>query len=174
MKGLDYIERLRNYLDYLEEHLNNVQKAWQEVQKKCADKHFIYDDFVFWTIDSQVNNHDLSKFSKEEFTQYCQHFYPLKNEKINPDDFENAWKHHYQINHHHWETSEINPYSDTDIVWIINLVHMVIDWLAMSYKFGDTPRQYYEKHKDEIILSEPAIKFIYEIFECLEKRSVII
>lgn len=35
MKGQDYIDKSRQYLDYLEEHLNNVQFAFTEVSDAC-------------------------------------------------------------------------------------------------------------------------------------------
>jgi hypothetical protein len=45
---------------------------------------------------------------------------------------------------------------------------MVIDWLAMSYEFGDTPRSYYEKNREKIELPEWAVKYITELFTDLE------
>lgn len=84
MKALEYIEQTRSYLDYLEEHILNVQKAWKLLQEKCC-------------------------------------------------------------------------------------VHMVIDWLAMSFKFGDSPREYYERNKDRIKIPKWSIDLIYEIFRRLEK-----
>ena len=54
--------------------------------------------------------------------------------------------------------------------WEIDCVHMICDWMAMGYKFGDTARQYYESHKDKINLPEIAIPFIYEIFDRIESR----
>ena len=43
----EIIQKTREYLDYLEEHYNNVQKAWKIIQDKCKDMPFIYDDFQF-------------------------------------------------------------------------------------------------------------------------------
>jgi hypothetical protein len=45
---------------------------------------------------------------------------------------------------------------------------MVIDWTAMGYVFNDTPRQFYEKNKSNIKLSEKQKKFMHEIFDRLE------
>ena len=44
---------------------------------------------------------------------------------------------------------------------------MVLDWMAMGYKFGDTAQEYYEKNKDKIALPNIAIPFMYETFERL-------
>lgn len=48
--------------------------------------------------------------------------------------------------------------------WIIHCVHMILDWMAMGMKFGDTAQQYYESNKSRIHLPEYAEEFMYEIF----------
>lgn len=179
MIALDKIQKTREYLNYLERHILNVEKAWKEVQKKCLDMKFVWDDFSFFWLDDEVKNHDISKITKEEFIAYRESFYPTdledKQQKENElhknnvkKSFDKAWKHHYRNNMHHWEGwtnhAFYHPYAPT-----IHCAHMVIDWLAMSYEFGDTPREYYEKNKEKIRLPEWAVEFIYEIFERLEK-----
>ena len=67
MKILEEIKRTREYLDYIEEHILNVEKAWEEVRTKCKDMRFIWDDFYFWNIDAAVKTHDLSNLSENEF-----------------------------------------------------------------------------------------------------------
>ena len=125
-------------------------------------------------IDMKVKCHDLTKLSEYEFSQYRRKFYPTKLEKqsvlrdVIDHQFQDAWKHHYTYNDHHWENwtqkLDYDPYEKG-----IDCAHMVIDWLAMSYEFGDTPRGYYEKNKDKIKLPDWAVSFIYEIFDRLEK-----
>lgn len=167
MKALEYIGRTREYLNYLEEHITNVQRAFEEVKGKCKDLRVIYDDYCYWELESAVDHHDLSKISKEEFVQYREKFFPVEGET--GSDFNSAWENHKKENAHHWENwtqrDMFNPYE-----WEVNCTHMVIDWLAMGYKFNDTPRAYFEKNKDRIVLPEHAIRFIYEIFERLETR----
>ena len=48
---------------------------------------------------------------------------------------------------------------------------MVVDWLAMSYEFGDTPRSYYKKNKSRIKLPNWAVEYINELFDMLEGKS---
>jgi hypothetical protein len=151
------IDKTRDYLDYIEEHYNNVQTAWKIVQEKCNDMKFIYDDYIWHNLDSDIQEHDLSKLSEDEFIQYRKCFYSLKGEVVG--DLTAAWSHHLEHNHHHWET--VNECDPLDI----NCVHMVIDWMAMGIKFGDTAQDYYENNVDKIKLSDINIKFIYEIFE---------
>jgi hypothetical protein len=80
---IEKINKFREYLDYIEEHYNNVQKAWKLINEKCQNKNFrfISDDFVWHTIDSEVKQHDMSKLSEQEFTQYRQFFFPSKEEE---------------------------------------------------------------------------------------------
>lgn len=162
MNTLDVIKKTREYLDYIEDHVLNVQKAWSELQDKCKDMRFISDDYVWALIDDYVKQHDLSKLSEHEFIQYRKSFYPLEHES--KFDMSEAWEHHKENNPHHWENwtkkSGWIPFE-----WEVHCVHMVIDWMAMGYKFGDTAQSYYESNKDKIELPDYAVKFIYEIFE---------
>ena len=169
MVVLGYIQKTRDYLDYLERHILNVKRAWEEIQEKCKDMDFIWDDWKWACINEEVINHDTSKMSQYEFTQYRANFYPTESEKKNQDvkkDFAIAWEHHKEHNIHHWEnwTQE----KDNTVRYFC-LVGMVVDWLAMSYEFGDTPRKYYERSKNRITgMTEIEIEILNEIFDKLE------
>ena len=173
---LDKIQKFREYLDYVERHYSNVQKAWKLIDDKCANKGFKWhwDDFLWHHIDQRVKQHDLSKLSSEEFTQYRQFFYPTKDEVKDKDLFKSAWKHHKENNDHHWQNwtneNSTNPYFE-----IVCLVENIIDWVAMGFEFNDTAKSYYEKNKEEIKLPEWAIKEMYLIFDCIypvEKKAL--
>lgn len=166
MVALDYIKNTRAYLDYLEEHINNVQKAWLLIQDKCKHMHFVYDDQMFFWIDDEVMRHDISKFSKEEFVPYRQRFHKVDGESVPLYSFDDAWEHHKVFNDHHWETWTTKEYK-IPYEWKVHCVHMVIDWVAMSFKFGGTAKEYYEKNKENIILPDYAEIFLYEIFDNL-------
>ena len=161
---LAVINKTRRYLDYVEGHYKNVQRAWGDVQEKCGGMRFVSDDFVWGLLDAEIKCHDLSKMSVEEFVPFRRNFYPTEFEsrhKVAPD---NALAHHQDHNPHHWQNwtnmGEWAPYDRE-----INCVHMVIDWIAMSYKFGGTARKYYEANKHEIHLPNWAVVFINEIFD---------
>lgn len=165
MKILAEIKKTREYLDYIEEHVLNVRKAWEELKEKCKDMRFMWDDFYYFFINDEIENHDLSKMSEQEFVQYRKAFYPTDAEKeIGKYDMSSAWDHHKKKNLHHWENwTTIKPRFDAD--WEVHCVHMLCDWMAMGYKFGDTAQQYYEANKDKIQIPDYAVNFIYEIFE---------
>jgi hypothetical protein len=167
MKTLDLIKKTREYLDYIEEHVLNVHKAWDELKEKCKDMRFMFDDFHYFTVQDAIENHDYTKLSQEEFVPYRQYFFTLKDECKNKESFEKAWEHHKNNNPHHWEewTKNIGKTGYPN-EWEFHCVHMVCDWMAMGYKFGDTAQSYYEKNKDKIEITDKyAIEFIYEIFK---------
>lgn len=170
MQAIPLIQKTREYLDYVERHIRNVEKAWAEIQEKCKDLPVIYDDCRFHALNAEVEAHDVSKLGPEEFVQYRRAFYRTEEELIADGgvrhDLGGAWGHHKISNPHHWEnwTKRGNggPYESE-----IHCTHMVIDWHAMSMEFGDTAREYYEKNKDKIDLPGWAVGYINQIFDRL-------
>ena len=156
--GHEYIRQTRAYCDYLEEHFNNIAKAFEEVTKACKQSLYLADDYNYHTLHQAVRYHDISKFSAEEFTQYRNKFFPLIDDQSYVTDFEQAWIHHYTNNTHHWESAT----TETDVT------HMVIDWTAMSYKFGGTAQSYYEANQHKIKLNPNLTEFMYTIFNYLK------
>lgn len=161
MDGQDYIDATRKYLDYLEDHLNNVAKAFNELSEACDGKeeYWVGDDYAWWSLKAEVEAHDLSKFSKEEFVQYRDNFFPVNDSDKENSAFDLAWDHHKQHNHHHHETC-VN-YND--------IVHMVIDWMAMGYKFGSNPREFYEKTKPAMNFNQHQYDYVERLLSHLEQ-----
>ena len=162
MEGIRYIEKIREYCCYIERHLRNVEASWVTLQRKCKDMRFIYDDYVFVSIDEEVKAHDLSKFSVEEFIPYQRKFYPVGE----PEELGLAWVHHQECNPHHWQHWTAKEYGNPYAAEV-HCVCMVIDWMAMGLEFGDTAEEYYEREKEKIDLPDWAVTFIGEIFERL-------
>ena len=120
--------------------------------------------FSYNWIGGEIEGHDLSKLSEHEFVQYRKAFYPTETE--DKFDMTEAWNHHKKNNPHHWEHwTQKGFYHPNE--WEVHCVHMVVDWTAMGYQFGDTAQEYYEANKDKIKLPSYAVDFIYEIFERL-------
>ena len=173
MQALETIAKTREYLDYVERHINNVARAWEEVMAAMERGSYpiSYDDFRYNGLREEVARHDMSKLSADEFVQYRRCFYPTaaEKEKDPRPPLGDAWEHHKKENAHHWENwtaADKKVSSPYDLE--IHCTHMVIDWLAMSYEFGDTPRSYYEKNREKIELPEWAVKYITELFTDLE------
>ena len=86
------------YNEYLSEHLANVRKAYFWLKD-----HAIIDlkEFESYFL-KQLNIHDLSKYSQEEYYAYDNYFYGAETEKVKKD-FDYAWLHHIHQNPHHWQ-----------------------------------------------------------------------
>ena len=153
MNGAKHIEAIRCYLDYMEEHLFNIRQAFEDVSDACYGMAWVGNDFTWWSFREEVINHDVSKFSEYEFIQYVNAFFPVEGAEKKP--LGDAWKHHKAHNHHHWESAEHH----------MDIVHMVIDWTAMSYKFGGTAESYYEANKHKMNISEDNEQFMFDIFK---------
>ena len=166
----DKINKTRDYLDYIEKHYHNVQKAWRLVQNTCSDMKFISDDNIFNKLDKQIKNHDMSKLSHNEFVQYRMKFYPTKDENNCPTDelladilFKDAWNNHKKDNPHHWQNWTSIQIVTEPYELQIHCVHMVVDWIAMSLEFGGTALEYYEDNISDIDIPEWADKLVREI-----------
>lgn len=164
LKGLFFIEKYREYLDYLEDHLHNIYKSFYEIKHKCKDLDIIKNKKYLKLLEEKIYNHDLSKFSQDEFVLYIK-FFTLK--EISAKELEPAWKNHLKNNDHHWEN--IVNYNVNSLDWKIAIIHMIIDWNAMGYLYGDNAKIYYENNKDKIHLTKDAVSYMYFIFELLYK-----
>lgn len=164
------------YKDYIKEHINNVKKAWNKMKESDNILEVISDflddnnnlDLFIVQVNANINNHDNSKYSKEEFDAYRKHFFPISDEEkeLSKEEFETAWRHHYTHNLHHYDWWYEN--NKLDNMPIMYVVEMICDWEAMSYKFGTNTKEWYYKNIDtEIHLGEKQRRLTERILELL-------
>lgn len=183
------LSKTREYLDYIERHYNNVQKAFKEFTRRTCHKRFCekYNDFSFetklydgWQYEGlriMIEEHDLSKLSKEEFIQYRDNFYPISEEvkQQNKNDFDMAWEHHKEENKHHWQ-SRVNLPHNNSCSGFYNTylaIENAMDWIAMAYEFNETPlNKYYLNNKDKMQLSEHDKYIIETIYEIMMDKDL--
>lgn len=161
-------------MEYIKEHVQNVQKAYKEygaLLSSCLEL-----DPEDLTLEILIANHDKSKFSSEEFESYRKRFFPMEGEKTDPESFNAAWLHHIHSNPHHPEHWVLQNYNkETHSFYAIPiempkvyLAEMLCDWIAMGYKFGDMPYQYYAKNSGKYQLhkntEELLIRCINELY----------
>lgn len=156
------IKRIQ-YKKYIEEHRTYIKKAFIELTDCLGLSEYLMDDEIYYKLQNRIQNHDMSKYSEEEFEPYRKQYYPInaQEKENNKDAFQKAWIHHLECNDHHWQHRQNNKTFDKENM--IAILENVCDWLAMGYKFHDRPYQYYEKHKDEIHLPEEDKKFLEKI-----------
>jgi len=129
--------------------------------------------------------HDWSKFSLTEFIPYANWFqsklgsryvetpFPHGNNDIHQEykaNFDKAWVHHYENNKHHWKFFSKLGNSRYEMP-LIYIIEMIIDWSAMSRKFGDSPLKFFNLNKNKIqITKETKETLLYYLTEWDKKR----
>ena len=148
-------QKEKEYKKYVDEHISNVNKAWDMMKKNssCMDYIHSLDKSIFITsmVDSLVSSHDMSKYGLDEWEPYRRNFYPVNDEEKNDNiaSFEQAWEHHYMNNLHHWDYwCKTNSVDKMPLEFVIE---MCCDWIAMSIKFGGTAYDWYTKQSDIVL-----------------------
>ena len=164
MKAFEYIKTSREYIDYLDLHIRKVHLAYNVILAMLDGMPAINSVVDWGVIAEDTINHDVSKFSMEEFTQYRDYFYPLANETqkemaANKKLMDIAWEHHKLNNRHHHESIQDENH----------VISMVIDWTAMGYVFGGTAQDWYEQNKEDIGMTQKHRDFLHIIFKELGK-----
>ena len=151
-------EQKEAYTKYIEGHRENVRLAYNAMITRC--KSILLDEKIDLSqLETNVKNHDLSKYTEEEFGPYRKKFFPADGEEVDKTEFYRAVYHHYTCNKHHWnhwigQSKEMDP---------IYVVEMTLDWIAMGMQFGNTALEYYEKNKNNITLSKKAEDLFYRL-----------
>lgn len=199
---IEYILMCNTYMDYIKEHVMNVVKFYNEffVNKNWTDKLPEWISKEDWEdaiskLYTEVQNHDKSKYSDEEFEPYRRHFDKTTAEEladksdesealIVEEEYQKAWKHHYLINPHHpefWAYTDIvngtlipldKPREkgprDMDL---LSILHMICDWGGMTIKFRNkySPISWYntEAKEERACMSENTKKTLNAILAML-------
>ena len=162
------IQKVKEYKNYIDLHIINVNRSFKELFLDNYEK-FPEDFRKFIDIcKSHIGNHDMSKYSDEEFDFYRKNFYPINDEekKNNEYDFERAWRHHYLNNPHHpdyWQETN----SDMSINMIIE---MICDWESFKYIQKGSAIEYWRKNANSIVITDPTRMVVNRIFTILNKE----
>lgn len=157
-------------------------KAWDKVMEVLPD----LINFSRPSLTQQMFSHDKSKYDYTEYQAYDDYFYGNK-ELLNKDqveiDFNKAWLHHIHKNPHHWQhwvlvedDDGLNMGLDIPDNYILE---MIADWWSFSWKkFIDGKMQnisdlkeifeWYDKHKDIMVLSENTRKKVESMLDIIE------
>lgn len=164
------------YKKYVNNHIQYVKKAYDYIKKNLPE---IFDrlEISMNEMNKRIEEHDKSKFSKEEFTPYADHWFGVKRDgKWGPKDdksleYDAAWKHHYETNGHHeeyWGKNKDMPYS--------YILELLCDWLSFSIKKGriDEISEFWKNKKNEksVYMSQKTIKTIDELIKKVSSVSL--
>lgn len=160
------------YAEYIYEHVINVLRSWNEILKPNLLKSDI-DERNLDAVDDIIGHHDESKYSKEEWDAYLNHFYPSEGYLDDKEAFDRAWLHHQHNNPHHWQhwvlvrdEGNILPL-DMPFEYICE---MLCDWHSFSAKDKhNTAINWYNENGDKMILSENTRNIIENLIEYLSE-----
>jgi len=146
--------------------LKYIKYFWYVVKHKWFVLLECWKEGLYW----QGIIHDNSKFSKAEFGAYARYFYGSKKQAAGPlvkEKFDEAWKHHYQHNPHHWDyylyPDRITGEEKAAEMPKKYAKEMVCDWRGMGRVFGDSAADFYKLRKHGIALNVATRMYVEEL-----------
>ena len=154
------------YDEYLHDHIKGVKDALAWMME-----HKIVPIDVITLVD--IQDHDLSKYSSEEYKAYDDYFYGNKSSKV-VEAFNYAWLHHIHNNPHHWQYWVLKHDDEPEEVLEMPeryVYEMVADWWSFSWKSKNLYSifDWYEKHKG-MVLHENTRKLVENTLEKIKKE----
>lgn len=150
------IAALRAYKESLESHILYVQQAGRRLG---VDEH-------------QLEAHDRSKYSMEEFPFYAMHFHGPGD----ADGFARAWLHHMNHNPHHWQhwifPDGFTPKGSTVENGVVRMpdryaLEMIADWYGASKTYTGSwdMSEWLQKNMPRIRLHSETALYVRRILE---------
>lgn len=118
--------------------------------------------------------HDYSKFSKAEWGPYVNRFFSgnagVEDKELDPLEFKEAWRHHWQNNPHHWEYWVNNHFGDNgepEVMPVKFAREMVADWLGAGRAITGSwdLTGWYNKTKDKQKLHPLTRKYVEDLLD---------
>ena len=168
-----YEDRCAKYNEYLDNHIANVQLAFELCDKDLLIELTGVTEEDINCIQEQLSHHDESKYDSDEWDAYLDWFYP-ENEDVKGDEYlyDLAWVHHCHCNPHHYQYWTC--IDDDGTVRAIDMplsfvVEALCDWHSFSAKNPEsTAYNWWQKHKDVFIMSD-ATKDLFDLLVVLFK-----
>ena len=161
------------YDNYINQHVQNVLNAAEWLRRNI-------DLDIPPMIDGHrtgLFNHDQSKWEKEEYDAYDAYFYGGRKTKEVKKTFNYAWLHHIHNNPHHWQYWVLINDDPEDGTVALDIpyryaIEMICDWWSFSWSDGNLYEifDWYNKHKDRMILSKNTRELVEDILDQIRKK----
>lgn len=153
------------YNQYLEEHISNVIRAWDEQLKPSIENDYLEQDIK--EAELSILEHDSSKYQSDEYYAYLNHFYPSDKYPDDEDAYGMAWLLHQHRNPHHWQYWVL-PNDDGSIrsldIPFSEVCNMLCDWHSFSAKDpSSTAQKWYADNGSKMQLSDETKRLIDEL-----------
>ena len=165
------------YDEYLQEHKNNVRKAFEWLVNNIPElfNESPIDNF-FQDVEHQcVYAHDASKTDIDEYDAYDKYFYGGNRSYEVTEEFNYAWLRHIHKNEHHWQHWVLHMDDGGEKVLdmpSVYIIEMICDWWSFGFKDNNLYElfDYYEEHKANIKLSDTTRKNVETILATIKAK----
>ena len=123
---------------YIKEHIENLKKGLEWMYENLSDK--LIDGKKMIEAMMNAEEHDKSKYDKEEYDAYDAYFYgPGERPPEIQAAFNKAWLHHQHNNPHHWQYWVLVNDEPTEGTVALEMpeeyiYEMIADWWTFSWK----------------------------------------
>lgn len=146
------------YDNYIHEHIKNLKLGlqWMQDNLTTLDGEKLADAIL------NANQHDASKWTKEEYDAYDAYFYGKNRTFEVVDEFNKAWLHHIHLNPHHWQhwvlledDPNVGSFGKVLEMPLEYVYEMIADWWTFSWKNNNLLEMFnwYQSHRDHMILN---------------------
>lgn len=170
----DIKKKEEEYLDYINTHKANVEKAWNIIKE--FDNPYIQNNL--YDLGRNIKDHDNSKYDDEEFEYYRKKYFPINDDEANEvmDKIQDIFWLHYSKNPHHWEywldeNKELDytkhNEDNIDNTIMMAYIEMFCDWASFGLK-QDNPREvrsWYINEKPKMTLFPAEQEILEDILE---------
>ena len=169
VKSIESLER--EYMTYLENHINGVVRSWSEILRPALESELTDDEIELVKI--AVDTHDLSKYAPEEFDAYRKWFYPVDESEKDEKAYDLAWLHHQKNNSHHpqyWILIRDSGGTECLDMPLVDIIEMLCDWHSFSLRDPEsTAYNWYQENKGKMQLSDATREIVEKYIEFLKE-----
>ena len=175
MNNKSYIEKVSAYKEYIDTHRKNVQKMYNIYGEELCKRLRV----DYKRLGERIEDHDESKYSKEEFEGFRAYYYPTLEEEADKENrglrkkqYDAAWLHHLRNNAHHpefWIYMDEDGNNQCHPMDPIHIAEMLLDWAGMGVFFKKTAYEYWfdnihskPLHKDTMAIVDNVIDIFKE------------
>lgn len=168
------------YDEYLEDHIENVKKAFNwMIDQGVLDFLDLNDDKIEKYL-KVVYDHDHTKCWADEYEAYDRYFYPDEYEDNPPfsqrvEEYHRAWLEHIHRNPHHWQHWVlINDNGSFTALPMpeVYVIEMICDWWSFSWKKGNLYEifDWVDENSPRILLANETIRLVEKILNRIRFR----
>lgn len=167
------------YDQYIENHRSKVLEAFSWIQTNLpelvAEEKFSDDQPLITraaSFEGIIKNHDMSKYSLEEYNAYDTYFYGNNRSYQVVEEFNKAWLHHIHHNKHHWQYWVLVSDDKCIEMPYEYVIEMICDWWSFSLNSSDEYEifNWYAEHEQRIKLHHNTRKLVTYILGELKKK----